>query len=492
VAASTAVEAALGENGSGSGDAAKRVAEATQAGIVVLGSYSRFGDSLRMQASLVNPRNGKVIRAIEPSTGPLSDPMIAIGGLRERLLGSIVTGDLARQVTLASSPPKYSAWLEYMAGSREFNANNNQAGSRPYFERAIALDSTFAVAYGFLAVTYTNAGRYDQAEEVVRRLEAQRDRLSSYDRLVLDYQRFHIAGDIPQIVRLASEVFARSADPIFAYSIGFWSLRILRPDLAIPALKASHDHETRVGWEGQARDEALAFHQAGDYRAQLAALDSGTVNTPDGASGYRNSKLSAYAGLGDAATALALADTLLRQATPGDSGVITAVGNGASEFDAHGDSATASQLNLMTLRWADENHSAKPSIGWERAVGTRWLFSGNLDSAQAHLERALPDSSVNAITTISYLAIIAVQHGDSARARFVVDSIAATVPKWDRGRTPFVQAVILAELGERARALQLLKTVPGVGGSMINWHTALGLRSLRGYAPFEALITPRK
>ena len=358
VVASGAVNAALGSGGRAAGDVAQRVARATRAAIVVMGSYSRVGDSLRVQASLINTRTGAVIRALDPTTGPVSDPMVAIGALRERLLGSIVSGDLARKVTIASTAPKYAAYVQFMEAARVFM--RDQAASRPLSEKAIAIDPTFAGPYGLLSTAYTNAGMYDSAEAVVARLEALRQQLSSYDRLLLDWNHGNISGNAPEILRHTQEVYARGGDPVFAYLTGYWAVFLNKPDVAIPALRASQEAQFEIGWTGQARDEATAQHLAGNYRAELAALDTGTVRVPAGAAGYRNTRLRAFAGLRDATAALALADTLLRgQSDASSTGPLVAVYNAAQEFEAHGDSVGGARLTRMVIDWATTHVPAR-------------------------------------------------------------------------------------------------------------------------------------
>ena len=132
------------------------------------------------------------------------------------------------------------------------------------------------------------------------------------------------------------------------------------------------------------------------------------------------------------------------------------------------------------------------SLPWEQLVGQLWFFAGALDSAEAHFTRALPDTSFNAIRTVSSLAIIAARRNNGARARAVSDSLAAHLPKRDRGQTPYWRAAILAELGDREQAMRLLRTAPKLGRPMQSWHSDPELRALRGYPPFDALITPQK
>ena len=125
---------------------------------------------------------------------------------------------------------------------------------------------------------------------------------------------------------------------------------MLKPGVALNALRLSDSSMTGNGWVGQARDVALAQHQLGDFRAELAALERGTRLVPASAASYRNTRLRAFAGMRGGAAALALADTLLRtESDPNQTGPASAVHGGAREFEAHGDTITAGRLRSMVI-----------------------------------------------------------------------------------------------------------------------------------------------
>jgi len=493
VVSGNAVTAAIGEEGtSGTAGVADRVARATGADLIVLGSYSKSGDSLRMQVSVVDAKTGKVVRALDPTTGPVADPMVAIGALRERLLGAIVSGDLARKVTVASTPPKYSAYLEYYGGLREY-VKNDMAASVPYFERAIAIDSTYVAAYRSLNSAYVIQGHFDEAERVMARLRRQRDRLASADRLAVDLQEADGIGDFPEALRLAQEHYRRTGDPFSSHLVGRWGMSLLNPRLALDALRVTDSLYVTGAFAPQLQLEAWAYHQLGDSRKELAVLDRGIVRMPRFAASFTGSKFRPYAARRDLAAARALADTVLTQRSDrGTTDGLRWVNMGAAEFEAHGDSAGGQQLNRLALDWARSNAPSTGSPAWERMAGTLWLFAGALDSAEAHFTRALPDTSRNAIGAVSSLAIIAARRNHGAWARAVSDSLAAHAPKRERdfGQTPYWRAAILAELGDREQAIRLLRTAPH--RRMQLWHSDPPLRALRGYPPFDELITPRR
>ena len=244
VVSSALVNFAIGDGRSPGEDLVQRVAKATHAGTVLTGSVSRFGDSLRISVSIINAATGQLIRAIDPVAGPVADPTVAINALRDRVLGSIVSGDVARQVATSGQPPGYAAYQEYVQGVATFPLN--QAGSRRFFQRAIALDSTFAPPYIFIAATFVNAGVRDSAAPYVERLEAMRARLSTVDRLTLDYSQAMLKADWDTELRTAQAVVARNGDPTMRYLVGRAAGGMLRVGDAIEALQRS-DSAMSVG-----------------------------------------------------------------------------------------------------------------------------------------------------------------------------------------------------------------------------------------------------
>jgi hypothetical protein len=48
------------------------------------GAYYRLGDSLQFQARIVNAQSGTSIRVVDPVTGSIERPLVAIEALREK------------------------------------------------------------------------------------------------------------------------------------------------------------------------------------------------------------------------------------------------------------------------------------------------------------------------------------------------------------------------------------------------------------------------
>jgi TolB-like protein/tetratricopeptide (TPR) repeat protein len=466
------------------------VAAATRAATIVTGSASRLGDSLRIQVSIVDARTHQLIRAIDPVSGPIADPIIAINAMRDKVLGSIVSGDVARRVAIAGQPPSYAAYREYVQGFTVYR--RDQAAARPYMRRAIALDPTFAPPYLVLAASFSNAAQYDSAAVVVASLERLRTRLGTLDRLVLDDMQGSLAGDYELEFRSTAEFVKRSDDGTQLWQHGRAALLTLRVDSAIVVLERTDSGSAQNRWQPNMTRLADAYHLAGKHQRELTYLDLARLRYPDEPS-FVNRRLRAHGALQDYAAAIALADTILR-AMPNPSSVVglNAISAGAWEFEAHGDSASARKLMRLALDWTTQHAPPKPDPLWQRAVGRAYLDLGVLDSAESHLTLALGDTSGAKFGTVGYLASIAVARGDTARARAVVDSFGLIRRRFDRGLIPFWRASITASFGDRQRAMTFLRAAMETGQEPVALHYLPALKSLRGYPPFEALIAPRK
>ena len=125
-------------------------------------------------------------------------------------------------------------------------------------------------------------------------------------------------------------------------------------------------------------------------------------------------------------------------------------------------------------------------------AGYLWFDLRHGDSAYAHLQRAARETGNTAVIAVGYLGVIAAQGGDTTRALAVADSLGRQTRKWDLGLSTWWRAAILAHLGRRDEAMQFLGEARRGGQGMVNWHVHTALRPLRGYPPFDAMITPVK
>jgi eukaryotic-like serine/threonine-protein kinase len=468
----------------------ERLAAATHAGLIASGTVLRRGDSLVLQAQVTDVKRNKVVATLDPISGPASDPVAIVTSLGDRLLGALG----GRQIAIlpqGNHAPKNAAYQEFARGFERFAVYTDNLGSRPFFERAIALDSTYVRAYQLLARQYLNAGEFDRADSMGRRIERLPGGLNAVERFTLDYMNAELRGDVPGLLRSQQQLVALDSSPLALALAGEAAIYLLRPELAVPALERAVPAFDLVGGGAASRQAYLlgeAYHEAGDHAAELRTLAAHRAFFPD-VGLFRLLELRAYAGQRDKSSALALADSMLLATSDSAGILLTRMTTGAQEFRAHGDTATASRLLSLTRAWLATHPDARASPRRQLAAGVLFLMSGLPDSAIAHLTPAAHD--LKRIDASGQLALAQAARGDRAHALASADSIGAITRPWLFGNHTFWRAAIVGALGDRDQAMQLLAQSHREGQYMDTWHYSPALAALRGYGPFDALVRAR-
>ena len=464
----------------------KRLTTRTDARLLVSGGYLRRGDSLQFQVQITDARTGRLLRAVDPAAGPARDPFTAIDVLRDRLLGALAPEDRAT-VGLSNRVPRYSAYQDFLRGHERFIRYRDYEGGRRFLRHAIELDSSLAVAWVYLATSYHNQGMYDSMEVVVRGLAARRDRLTHPELQFLDFLEATLRGDTRGAVRSQQAIAARDSNPIWLYVLGLDATRLNQPRLALAALAGSESAAVVLNWHAQFTVTADAYHEAGRYTDELATLEHARGIFPNVRT-LVDRELIALAGLRRGPQALALADSILAATTDLSGGEAGTIVTGAMDFLAHGDSTTGVNLARKALAWW-ASHPV-PQLSRSRAVSEAVAFrlTGRLDSAETRLVLAARDTMF--VEAGGLLALIRFERiGDRVALQHAADSIGALQRRWLFGAQHTVQAALVAELGDRDRALVLLRRAIEEGQQMQTLHRTTILESLWSYPAFRALLS---
>ncbi len=177
-------------------DMARRLARDAGVWTVVLGDYTKAGDSLQLVARVYDVASGARLHVAEARGKPGDDARPLFDQLAGKLLNlsgapSEVTADLAR-VTTAS----LEAYRAYLEGIEQLNGWNLGAAERA-FNRAVRIDSTFGLAYYKLSLTRGwIAGAGDSlGAEAIRRATQLTERLPEHDRAMITAYRYFIEGN---------------------------------------------------------------------------------------------------------------------------------------------------------------------------------------------------------------------------------------------------------------------------------------------------------
>ena len=192
----------------------KRIAEFTNATTVAYGQYSKFGDQIRINATVYDLKNDRTfdLKADVPSEKEI------LGGLDS--LASQVRDNLSTdpdvlkdlkghsRYVLTKSVPALRAYDEGLQLSR----SGKEQDAAKKFEEAVAEDASFAMAYSKLALTYHNLGFDDKADLASRRAVTLSDNLPSQEKYLIEANNAVITNDTTKGISAYEKLTATNPD----------------------------------------------------------------------------------------------------------------------------------------------------------------------------------------------------------------------------------------------------------------------------------------
>ena len=486
VVSSSVVTVATGNEPGGSStpsDLARRVHAST----LVSGAVYKQGDSLRFQAQVTDVASGRLVQAVEGVMAPVSNPMVGVIALRDRLMGTVAISDAQRASSLGTGAPKFEAYREFAQGSERF-VQRNYAAAAPFVERAIAIDSSFGAAYVTLAAAHVNLGHYANADTVIQAADRHRSEFSRADRLMLDYTHGILEHDRERALKAVQEWAARDSAPLSLYLVGLSANYLNRPRLAVNAF--AHVRDTlffTTGWSPYFTNYAASHHMLGEFKEELqVARRLEKLYTP-----FFASRIRALAGRGELTALNTLLDSLGRYSmdtvsTAGDY-MVTA----ARELRAHGREAAADSILRRARVWFESRPPAeRQRVSWRRSVANVLYELSAFDSARTIFTSLVGKDSTN-LADRGRLGAIAAHLGDRPGADSIASALSRVRIPYTFGEQDYQRAVIAAASGDKAAAVQLLQAAIRAGTYFgLRFHTEREFQSLRGYEPFDAILRP--
>ena len=188
----------------------RELAERESAKAYIVGDIARIGSGYQLTARVLATEGGAEALTARATAANESELIGAVGELGKALrrgigesLRSVRAAPPLAKVTTASLP----ALRAYMAASRAENDGDRPRGI-VLAKQALALDSTFASAWGLLYVLYSNSVQTSLATEAAARAYALRDNLSEVERLRVMARYHSIRGEVAE----EEAIWARLAD----------------------------------------------------------------------------------------------------------------------------------------------------------------------------------------------------------------------------------------------------------------------------------------
>jgi tetratricopeptide (TPR) repeat protein len=457
------------------------LAGATGAGTVVAGAYYRSADSVEFQAQVIDARDGRLLSAIAPTSGAIGDPGAAVDSLRRSVVRSlaVLLEPSLRQSAAAAHPPSLEAYRQYLEGLRRFERANDMRGALTYFYRAVELDSTFIAPRFYIVFAHGNLGEPAQADSNAQLLVRRRPLLTEYQRNTLDWQLARLRGD-----QMAGLEAARARGGI---DIGVQALRVNRPQEAVDVLAG---HEALPDFYFQWLTLTEAYHMLGDYGRELREVQRLHESYPD-LLRVLDAELRALAALGRIdQIERRLEESLL---LPPDEGMTLAgvMGGAAAELRAHGHRQASLDVADRTIEWFLALRAAQADgWGYDFGLALAYYQAERWQEARVLFERLAVDAP-DEINVRGFLGVLAARRGDTEEALRGGEGLEGLAPR-DFGRDSYWQACIASLLGERERAMVLLREAYARGRPFsVNLHTDMDLEPLHDYPPFQDLLRPK-
>jgi DNA-binding SARP family transcriptional activator/TolB-like protein len=462
------------------------------AGTAVTGSYYHQGDSLHFQARVIDVASARVMAAVGPVRSGAHAPLDGIDALRDRLLDALapLSDERDTHVRLVRAPPPYDAYHAYVSGFESFVGRDVSDALR-HFERAIAADSTFAMASVGAAIMHANLGRWAAADSIAVRLQAVRDELGPMELATLDMLRGWLRGDDHAAYGAARRQALLAPGSIGEYQVAEQARRLNRPGESIRTLTDMGPERGELrGWFPYWRELTTAHHMLGNHRAELRAARRASELYPSNP-GAIAQEVVALAALGRLADMDHLIDERLAhpsQESPSAGGVMITA---ARELRAHGRPEAARAIFLRSLDWYRTLPEGGP-LGDPRASIAIVLYELEHWDEARDAFAALVAERPGSILAQGRLGTLAARRGDRAGADAADAWLRDLDDPYLMGQHTLWRARIAALSGDHERAVNLLRHAIAQGVPYgTHFHTDVDLAALRARPDYRELMRAR-
>lgn len=190
----------------------RRIAEFSSADVVVFGQYARFGDQVRIDATLQDLKNNRTI-SVKADAASEKDIPAAFDKLADSVRQNLsLSKDVLKELKASSYQPtstSIEALRDYNQGIGLFREGKNVEAQR-HFEAATKADGFFALAFSKLAQSYSNLGYDAEAERAAQRAVSLSQNLPEAEKYLLLAIQAQITKNIPAAIK-AYETIAKAS-----------------------------------------------------------------------------------------------------------------------------------------------------------------------------------------------------------------------------------------------------------------------------------------
>jgi serine/threonine protein kinase/tetratricopeptide (TPR) repeat protein len=472
----------------------RALAKETRAGTVVSGTYYLQGDELQFQANITDVKKGKLIYALPPISGKKGNPMEIIKVLQQRTMGAVTTYyDIQVGSFVSSAPPIFEAYQEYLRGIELFGKDYSQAFA--HLNRAVELDSTLLLPKELIAQGYMNQANYEKAKEIIEELSRKRTQLDAFSRSLLDSMTAEMQGRLEEGLRYTRQAADLMPNVgMMQYDVALFELYLNRPHKAIEIFTKIDVKKADLARWGAGSwlfsVWASACHMLGDFKKELEVAIKGEKYFPEEV-WYLAIEARSYAAQGKIDKVREVIQRSLTASSP-DTTPADVMVEGALELRAHGHKEESIKMAGEAVEWYKGRPAEEAGKEGNRFYLAIALYQAERWKEAKDLFETLLLEKPDNISYKGYLGAIAARLGDREKALQISAELKALTKPYLFGKHTYWQACIASLLGEKERAVALLRESFAQGREYdVNLHRDMDLEPLRGYPPFQELLKPK-
>jgi tetratricopeptide (TPR) repeat protein len=215
-------------------DLAREVGQRVGAAATIDGSISVLGTEYVVSLKAVNCRDGNLLAQEQETASGKEQVLNALGraatkmrkGLGESLASVQKYAALPEDTTTSS----LEALQAYALGNRATDVDNDYVAAIPFFQRAVALDPNFAMAYLALAGCYQPQGELTLAAEYAHKAYDLRERTSDHEKLsIAAFYEIVVTGNL-EAARRSYELVAQTYPRDEIAQIYLWYIHLIYGD----------------------------------------------------------------------------------------------------------------------------------------------------------------------------------------------------------------------------------------------------------------------
>jgi serine/threonine protein kinase/tetratricopeptide (TPR) repeat protein len=436
---------------------ARQICQRTQSAAVMEGSIAQIGNTYNLVLNAVNCSTGEPLASSTAEAQDKDHVLSALGQAAEDVRGKL--GESLASIQKFNTPideattSSLEALKAYSLGTQA-RANKGDETAAPFFQRAIALDPNFAMAFATLGQVETNVGQAAIGTEYTKKAYALRDRASEAERFYIDSHYYdNVQGDLPkgnEVYQLWTQTYPRDAIPFNNLGVSYGNLG--QWEKALPFVHQANqlDPGESIGYVAL----SATYLGLGRFDEAKATLNDALARKLDVATIHRMAYMIAFVQNDSSVMDRELA--LLAAKGPEPAALSLAFAADAEAYSGHIEKARA--LSERARAAYEALHESEPVARRLASFAVTEAEVGDDAGARRDAAAALAINSSSLVTRTTAAYVFAAA-GDAARAESIASELANQYPAntlVNGFELPAIRAAIEIGRNNPAKAIDLL------------------------------------